>query len=355
MQLNKSKIPTREARVGGFILDVPVEWVVGRNDRGYDWAGEEDDTITLLTKVEFFDVQHHTPASTRSPSKLAEEFARLSMKATPDRQLIAPITVDRIQSGCVVSISEDFEDESKRLRTYQWHAVHGRTDHIALAFWILEFSYPLPNENRLLQLFELFKRQAFSEEVVISDALRGDATPLKDLTVDALFTIRIPDWFDYERVVRPDGHAIWSCWAANGRPGKLLIANEFDTLSPDLKGLDAAALLRTFEGHLDHTDDPERQRISKTEIKAPLGQILRVIEDEKPRPLEIENLDRFYVRYHQWFYTMTDGRSFLRLFFNLSLPLRETNHPDAAMLPKLIEQEILALRTLPPFEPICTA
>jgi hypothetical protein len=89
-----------------------------------------------------------------------------------------------------------------------------------------------------------------------------------------------------------------------------------------------------------------------TEIKAPLGQILRVIEDEKPRPLELDNLDRFYVRYHQWFYTMTDGQNFLRLFFNLSFPIRKFDHPDAATLPDLIEREILALRPLPPFEPI---
>jgi hypothetical protein len=352
MPLKKIEIPTRKARVGGFILEIPVDWVVGRNDRGYDWAGNEGDTITLLTKVEFFDVPNNKDTADRSPAQFAEEFARHSIQAIPDRQLIAPISVDRIQSGCVVSILEDFEGESRRLRTYQWHVVHGRTDHIAVTFWILEFSYPLPSDDHLLQLYELFKRQAFSKEVVISDASRGDATPLKDLTVDALFTIRIPDWFDYERVVRPDGHAIWSCWAANGRPGKLLIANEFGTLSSDLRGLDAAALLRTFESHLDQRDDPERLRISKTEIKAPLGQVLRVIEDEKPRPLELDNLDRLYVRYHQWFYTMTDGQSFLRLFFNLSFPIRKFDHPDAAILPDLIEREILALRPLPPFEPI---
>ena len=132
------------------------------------------------------------------------------------------------------------------------------------------------------------------------------------------------------------------------------MANEFGPLSPNLLGLDAAALLRNFEGHFDHRDDPERWRVSRTEITAPLGQVLRIIEDEKPRPLELENLDRHYVRYHQWFYTMTDGRSFLRLFFNLTLPLRQMDHPDAATLPRLIEREILALRTLPPFEPTRT-
>jgi hypothetical protein len=121
-----------------------------------------------------------------------------------------------------------------------------------------------------------------------------------------------------------------------------------------LNGLDSAALLRLFEGHLDKADDPERRRISKTEIKAPLGQVLRVIEDEKPRPLELDNMDRFYVRYHQWFYTMTDGRNFLRLFFNLSFALGKLDHPDAVTIPDLIEREILEVRPLPPFEPIAS-
>ena len=234
----------------------------------------------------------------------------------------------------------------------QWHVINVRTDHIAVAFWILEFSYPLPNEDRLLQLYELFKRQVFAKELILNDALRVNTIPLKDLTVDNVFTIRIPDWSSYEHVITRRGHPSWSCWDENGRPGKLFMAYEVGKLAPELKGLDSAALLRTFESHLIRTDYPERRCISKTEIKAPLGQILRVIEDEKPRPLELDNLDRFYVRYHQWFDTMTDARNFLRLFFNLSFPLRKLDHPDAKILPDLIEREILALRPLPPFEPI---
>jgi hypothetical protein len=352
MKNSRPKLPTRNVTLGGLDMEIPADWLIGENDRGFYWAGDENDTITLQVKTEIFERSGNAGGAHQSPSKAAEELAFVSVNSSKSKQLLEPITVDRVQSGCVVSIYDEIDGDSRRLRRYQWHTYKGRTAYVGVVYWALEISYPLPSEARVAELVRLFKDQAMTLEVFLRSLPGADAAPLKDLIVDALFTIRIPDWFDSERVVRPDGHAIWSCWATNGRPGKFLMANEFGPLSPELRGLDATALLRTFESHLDRTDDPNRRRISKTEIKAPLGQILRVIDDEKPRPLELDNLDRFYVRYHQWFYTMTDGQMFLRLFFNLSLPLRKLDHPDAATLPNVIEQEIFALRPLPPFEPI---
>jgi hypothetical protein len=352
MKPEKSKIATRKARVGAFVLDIPVEWVVDRNDWGYDWAGDEDDTVTLLTKYDIFQRPDDQAVTDRSPSEFVEEFARASIDAIKHRKLISPITIDRTQSGCVVVIQDDIDNDSGRLRRYQWHIYKGRTDHVLAVFWVLEVAYPLPDAKRLFQLCDLFRAQALSIEMFLTNAFRGDATPLKDLTVDTLFTIRIPDWWSYERVVMPHGDPCWSCWDQHGRPGKLVIAYDFGELAPEVAGTIEGILQRMADAHTDDEGDPERNRLSLVQIKAPLGRVVRIIDDEKPRPLDVEDVDRFYVRHHQWFYLMTDGRNGMRLFFNLRIPQRHLGHRDAGLLPDLIEREILALRPLPPFEPI---
>ena len=227
MSSTRPKLPTRNVFIGPFDVDIPAPWVVGINDRGFHWTGDEDDSITLLIKTKAFSRSTDSDEQHQSPTQAAEEFARLSMDAFKYERLLAPLTVDRVQSGCAISIYDEIDGDSRPCRRFQWHVYRGRTTYVAAAYWALEISHPPPSEDRIAELVELFRRQALDRELFIDDASRGASLPLKDLRIDSLFTIRIPDWWYYERIVRPDGHAIWSCWAANDRPGKLLIANEF--------------------------------------------------------------------------------------------------------------------------------
>jgi hypothetical protein len=156
MSSNQPKLPTRQVFIDAFDLDIPTQWVVGVNDRGFHWTGDEDDTITLLIKTKAFSRSMDSDEQRRSPTQAAEEFARFAMETFKNKRLIAPLTVDRVQSGCAASVYDEIDGDSAPCRRYQWHVFRGRTTYVAAAFWALEISYPLPSDDRLAALVELF-------------------------------------------------------------------------------------------------------------------------------------------------------------------------------------------------------
>src|SRR5262245_45122639 len=186
MKNHPPKLPTRNVTLGRLDMEIPADWISGKNDRGFYWVGDEDDTITLQVKTEIFERPDDTGEEHQSPSKLAEAFAVVSVNALKSKRLLEPITVDRVQSGCVVSIYDEIDGDSGRLRRYQWHTYKGRTAYVGAVYWALEISYPLPSEDRVAELVRLFKDQALTLEVFSHISRELDAAPHKDLTVDAL-------------------------------------------------------------------------------------------------------------------------------------------------------------------------
>jgi hypothetical protein len=48
--------------------------------------------------------------------------------------------------------------------------------------------------------------------------------------------------------------------------------------------------------------------------------------------------------HHQWVYVIPREHGVLEVFFALTIPLQSLDHPLHAMLPGILEREILALR-----------
>ena len=78
--------------------------------------------------------------------------------------------------------------------------------------------------------------------------------------------------------------------------------------------------------------------------------IVYVVDDEKPRPYAEDEIDRLYVRHHQWFYVIAGRRTSLVAFFNLCIPLRWIERQAVAETVALVEREIKALRLLHAFD-----
>jgi hypothetical protein len=86
---------------------------------------------------------------------------------------------------------------------------------------------------------------------------------------------------------------------------------------------------------------PDSRRIEATLLDAPLGALLRLVDDDLEPPSDEDDELR---RQHQWVYTIPRERDVLEIFFNCMIPLNALERPLHATLPGILEREILALR-----------
>jgi hypothetical protein len=150
--------------------------------------------------------------------------------------------------------------------------------------------------------------------------------------VDGLFSFNIPErwaWFTDEdtRFFRD----------ATGSPAGLALNHHLIPLPPEVFALrpNLACTRR-----LNQPTAPDSKRIEATLLGAPLGALLRLVDDD----LEPASDDDRELRHHQSVYVIPRERDVLEVFFNCTIPLQSLDRPLHAALPGILERENLALR-----------
>jgi hypothetical protein len=265
--------------------------------------------------------------------------------------LVGEIEIDRIQSGYVVHAVHDYEEAGERLRSYRWYSIIGRTEYVTCVRFILVVKPDVADGADVAWLFNHFRSKAHEVDAFARTPGGSDPLALKDLSIDDLFGVRIPDDWTQDAFERDGIRGVW-CYPRDIRLGKLLVCYERGRLNDECaegRDPDIANKLADLRD-LPFVEDDERRRLSRLRYAAPLGVILRLIDDEKPRPYAEDEFDLYHVRYHQWYYVVVGRRDYLVAFFNLKIPLRWIDQPEAAEMVALMEREINAMRLLPAFD-----
>ena len=316
------------------------------------WSGTEDGKTRLYSSAESLGVQDTAGATSSEPMTNTEAYVTRVVEFLKNRPCVGEIEIDRIQSGYVVHAVTDDEEGGKPWRSYRWYSILGRTDYVTCARLALIVSPDAAGDPETAWLFNHFRAKAHAMDMFARTPGRVDPLAMKDLSVDDLFGIRIPDdWAHDDASDRTDFPGIW-CYPQDPKLGKLLIVYDYALLKPayrDGRDPDIANKLADLRD-LPFVEDDERRRLSRARYTAPLGVILYVVDEEKPRPYTEDDIDRYYVRYHQWFYVIAGKRHSLVAFFNLKIPLRWIDRPEAAETLALMEREIGAMRLLPMFD-----
>jgi len=316
------------------------------------WSGTEDGATRLYSSVESLSVPDTAGATSSEPMTNTEAYVTQTVDFLKTRPCVGEIEVDRIQSGYVVHAVTEDEEGGKPWRFYRWYSILGRTDYVSCARLALIVSPDAANDPETAWLFNHFRAKAHAVDMFGRTPGGADPLALKDLSVDDLFGIRIPDDWGHEDVsYRMGAPGLW-CYPRDPKLGKLLIVYDYAHLKPaycDGRDPDITNKLADLRD-LPFVEDDERRRLSRARYDAPLGVIVYVVDDEKPGPYSAEDIDRYYVRYHQWFYVIAGRRHSLVAFFNLKIPLRWIDRPEAGEMIALMEREIRAMRLLPMFD-----
>jgi hypothetical protein len=345
--------PTKIVDHGGLKLEVPTHWSSGRKQDGRWWAGDSSEATTIYTSIESLGVWDKTDIEVARPTINTEPYVTQTVDFLRTIPLVGEIEIDRIQSGYVIHAVQDYEEAGERLRSYRWYSITGRTEYVTCVRFILVVRPDVADDAEVAWLFDHFRSKAHEVDTFARTPGGSDALALKDLSIDDLFGIRIPDDWAYDTFEREGIRGVW-CYPRDTRLGKLLICYEHGQLKDEhAEGRDPDITNKLADlRDLHFVEDDERRRLSRSRYAAPLGVILRLIDDEKPRPYAEEEFDLFYVRYYQWYYIVAGRRDYLVAFLSLKIPLRCIDQPEAAETVALMEREINALRLLPAFDAV---
>jgi hypothetical protein len=333
-------------------LEVPAHWKSGRMKDWRWWAGDGDETTTIYVRAESLDLRDKTDGAESRPIVNAEPYVAQTVAFLRTIPLAGEIQIDRIQSGYVVHAVADYEEDGESLRTYRGYSIMGRSEYVTCARLVLSTSAERTDDATVAWLFEHFRRQMHEIDIFARSPDTSDPLALKDLSVDDLFGIRIPDDWAHDISERNGLRSIW-CYPRDPRLGKLAIAYEHKQLWPEFAEGRSPDITNKLADLRDDgfAEDDERRRITRARSAAPLGVVLYFVDDEKPRPYaDADDVDRLYVRHHQWFYIIAGQQDSLVAFFNLKMPLRWINRPETAEVIALMDREIKALRLLPMFD-----
>jgi len=337
--------------LGGMNLKVPAHWNSGHAGNGRWWVGDIDETITLYVQIERLDVREKADSAHSKPTVNAETYVAQTVELLRTIPLAGEIEINRIQSGHVVHAVTDYEEDGESFRSYRWYSILGRSDYVTRVRLELAIRPETADDAVVHWLFEHCREKAHEMDM-FARVLDGPNTlSLKDLSVDDLFGVRIPDDWAHD-AGEPSGFRTFHCYPRDPHLGKLFVVYDYAPLKPEYcEGRDPditnkLADLRDRE----FVEDDERRRLSRARYDAQLGVIIYVVDDEKPRPYAEEEIDRLYVRHHQWFYVIAGRRTSLVAFFNLCIPLRWIERPAVAETVALVEREIKALRLLHAFD-----
>ncbi|MGE0120980.1 MAG: hypothetical protein AB7S71_21405 [Dongiaceae bacterium] len=343
---------TKTISLDGIRLEVPTHWITGRRDDGRPWAGDRSRTATIYCRAESLGVWNETTIEQSRPTANTEPYVAQTVDFLKTIPLLGEIEIDRIQSGFVVHAITEEEEDGRRFRLYRWYSIVGRSHYVNSVRLALEIEAGTAEEASAAWLVRHFRVAAHDVDPFARTPGGSDPLSLKDLSVDDLFGIRIPDDWSHDVDERGRTRSVW-CYPRDPRLGKLLIAYEHADLRPEFaegRDPDVTNKLADTKEDAEFVENEERRRLSRARYAAPLGVILRFFDDEKPRPYAEEDIDRLYVRHHQWFYVVVGRRESLVAFFNLAIPLRWIARPAAEETVALIEREIRALRLLPAFD-----
>lgn len=343
---------TRSVSLDGITLEVPAHWITGRRDDGRSWAGDRDRTATIYCRAESLGVRNETTIERSRPTANTEPYVAHTVDFLKTIPLLGEIEIDRIQSGFVVHAVTEHEDDGRRFRLYRWYSIVGRSHYVSSVRLALEIGAEAAKDASAAWLVRHFRAAAHDVDPFARTPGGSDPLSLKDLSVDDLFGIRIPDDWGHDLDERRGTRSVW-CYPRDPRLGKLLIAYEHADLRHEYaEGRDPDITNKLADTREDpaFVENEERRRLSRARYAAPPGVILRFIDDEKPRPYAQEDIDRLYVRHHQWFYVVAGRREYLVAFFNLAIPLRWIAQPAVEETVALVEREIRALRLLSAFD-----
>jgi hypothetical protein len=350
--VNKSpSFPTITLVLGGMNLEVPAHWSTDRTGNACWWAGDIDETIAIYVQVAYLDVWEKADTAHSNPTVNTEAYVAQTVESLRTIPLFGEIEIDRVQSGYVVHAVTDDEEDGKRRRSHRWYWITGRSDYVTCVRLDLVFRPETADDAAVAWLFEHLGSKAREMDVFARVVDGPNALSLKDLSVDDLFGIRIPDDWAYD-AGEHSGFRTFRCYPRDSQLGKLLITYDYARLKDEYAdGRDPEITNKLADLRDDgFVENDERRRLSRARFAGPLGVILRLIDDEKPRPYAEDEIDRLYVRHHQWFYVLASRRNSLVAFFNMSIPLRWINRPEAAETIALMEREIKAMRLLHAFD-----
>jgi hypothetical protein len=315
------------------------------------WAGDVDETTTIYVRVESLGVWDKTDIAESRPIATAEPYVAQTVEFLRTISLVGEIAIDRIQSGYVVHAVADYEENGEPLRSYRWYSIIGRSDYVTCVRLVLVVGAEAAGEAAVAPLFEHFRATAHGMDVFARTPGGSDPLSLKDLSVDDLFGIRIPDDWAHDDGEH-SGFRTFHCYPRDSHLGKLLITYDYAQLKAEYAdGRDPEITNKLADLRDDgFIENDERRRLSRARFAGPLGVIVRLIDDEKPRPYAEDEIDRFYVRHHQWFYVIAGRRNSLVVFFNMCIPLRWIQRPEVAEAVALLEREIKAMRLLHAFD-----
>lgn len=341
---------TKTVILGGLRLDIPAHWNSGRMEDGRWWAGDTDNATTLYVHIESVGVWDETDVAQSRPTSNTEVYVKQTvdfLKAVPP---VGEIEIDRIQSGYVVHAVVDYEDRGK-FRSYRWYSIIGRSRYVSCVRLALVVKPDAVDDPRVVWLFEHFRARAHEVDMFGRTPGGTDPLALKDLSVDDLFAIRIPDDWAHD-TDEPFGYRTYRCVPRDPHLGKLIIVYDYAPLKPEYcEGRDPEITNKLADlRDLDFVEDDERGRLYRARYEAPLGVIVHSVDDEKPHPYAEDMIDRLYVRHHQWFYVIAGRRTSLVAFFNLCIPLRWIEQPVVPETVALVEREINSLRLLHAFD-----
>jgi hypothetical protein len=320
---------------GGLVLDIPVDWSYGQEKDGRWWCGDKDKTVSVFTGIELIDVDPEAAAPTPTGNVAPYIAKTLDFLRSLD---FADVVVDPIQSGAVVHGAADYEEDGGPHGDYRWYTHNGRDTHVSRLRIMLVVDRRAWSGRRLDHLVSHFRDFAFTYDPC---RMELDGTPtasLKEHAVDGLFSFNIPErwaWFTEEdtRFFRD----------ATGAPAGLALRHHLVRVTRDFSTVRQDLARAMGKRRLDQSVAPDSKRIDAALLDAPLGALLRRVEDD----LEPADDEDDALRHHQWVYTIPRERDVLEIFFALTIPLRALDRPLHAALPGILEREILALRLDP--------
>jgi len=328
-------------------LKIPDHWNHRQIGNGHWWAGDSDETIAVHVQIEYTGVWSEADGETTVD---AETYVAQAVELLRTIPRVGEIEIDRIPSGHVVHAVTDYDKGGKPFRSHCWYSILGRSDS-ALRVRLELVIQPGTADAAVVQwLCGHLRKKARAMDMSARVIDGPNARSLKDLSVDDVFGIRIPDDWAHDINERAGLRSIW-CYPRGSQLGKLVIAYEHKRLPPEFAGGRDPDIANKLADLRDRDfEDDERRRLSRVRFAAPLGVIVYIVDDEKPRPYSEDDLDRLYVRHHQWFYVIAGRRYSLVAFFNMKMPLRWISRPETAETIALMDREIRALRLLQMFD-----
>jgi hypothetical protein len=222
---------TKTVTLGGLRLDIPVHWNSGRMEDGRWWAGDDDQATTLYVRTESLGISDESDVAQSRPTNNTEAFVKQTVEFLKTVPPVGEIEIDRIQSGYVVHAVIDYEDGGK-FRSYRWYSIIGRTDYVSCVRLALVVSADAAGDPAVAWLFEHFRARAQEIDMFARTPGGVDPLALKDLSVDDLFAIRIPDDWAHD-TDEPFGFRTYRCVPRDPHLGKLVIVYDYAPLKPE--------------------------------------------------------------------------------------------------------------------------